>query len=58
MVWGITIIVMVQLMLLHQGYRAGESRSMGGAGGVILVLLFSVLGLLFIYLSPKDEDEQ
>jgi len=49
---------MVQLMLLHQGYRAGESRSMGGAGGVILVLLFSVLGLLFIYLSPKDEDEQ
>jgi len=54
MAWGIIITMAVYLMLLHEGYRAGESRNMGGAGGVILVLLFNILGLVFIYLSPKE----
>jgi len=57
MLWGIIITVAVYIMLLHEGYRAGESRSMGGIGGLILVILFSWLGLIFIYLSPKDNKE-
>jgi|GEM_PF-3421812 hypothetical protein len=59
MLWGIIIAVTVQLMLLYEGHRAGASRSMGSTGGIILVLLFSWLGLIFVYMSPRDdEDEQ
>lgn len=58
MVWGLIVSITVTFLLLYEGYRAGQSRSMGGVGGFILVLLFSWLGLIFIYLSPKDEHEK
>ena len=54
--WAIIISVITTILLLQEGYRAGETRTMGGFGGVILVLLFSLIGLIFVYFSPKVEE--
>ncbi|PTQ93595.1 hypothetical protein C8P68_10857 [Mucilaginibacter yixingensis] len=34
------------------GYRAGSKRSIGGALGLLLGLLFSYVGVIVVYLTP------
>lgn len=49
-------IIIISLLMLYQGYRLGEKRSVGGIGGFLIVLLFSVFGLAFVYFSPNKND--
>lgn len=50
------VIIIISLLMLYQGYRLGEKRNIGGVGGLILVFLFSLIGLTIVYFSPNKSD--
>ena len=50
------VIIIVSLLMLYQGYRLGEKRNIGGAGGLTLVFFFSFIGLTIVYFLPNKND--
>ena len=50
------VILAINIWLLIFTYREGEIRKIGGLVAVLLFLVFSLLGLIVVLISPKKDE--
>ena len=50
------VALVINIWLVIFGYREGEKREMGGLIAALLVLVFSILGLVVVLISPKKKE--
>lgn len=50
------VILAINIWLLIFTYREGEKRKIGGLVAALLFLVFSLLGLIVVLISPKKDE--
>lgn len=50
------IALVINIWLLIFSYREGEKRKIGGLVAALLFLVFSLLGLIVVLISPKKDE--
>ena len=50
------IALAINIWLLIFSYREGEKRKIGGLVAALLFLVFSLLGLIVVLISPKKDE--